>query len=398
MTPSWNVSKLGEICDFEGGSQPPKSQFIYSGKPGYVRFLQIRDFRSDRNKTYVRESEKNRLCADDDILIGRYGASVGKILSGKAGAYNVALVKTIPDERVLDRRWLYHYLLSHEFQNRLLSVAARSAQNGFSKEDIYDFPVPVPGLPEQRRIVGILDKAFDAVAVAKANAERNIRNIRELFESRLSTLVNEDHSEWASHRLAEVTTKIGSGATPKGGGEAYAEEGVSFIRSLNVHDLGFRFDRLAHLNNQQAIDLSNVEVRVGDVLLNITGASVARCCVVPNEVLPARVSQHVSIIRPKSDQLDSHFLHYVLISRLFKDRLLDTGRRGGATRQAITKAQIQDFTIRYPRSLVEQRRIAQDLDSIRAQCELLSSNYDLRTQALSELKSAILRDALAGRL
>lgn len=94
MKKVWQTRRLGDVCDFEGGSQPPKSEFIYEEKPGYVRFLQIRDFGSDKNITYIRHSKKNRLCNENDILIGRYGASVGKILTEKAGAYNVALLSS----------------------------------------------------------------------------------------------------------------------------------------------------------------------------------------------------------------------------------------------------------------------------------------------------------------
>lgn len=149
----WPTKQLADICDFEGGSQPPKSKFIYSQKPGYVRFLQIRDFGSDKYVTFIPESKKNRHCGESDILIARYGASVGKILTGKSGAYNVALMKTLPDLTQLDLNFFHQYLTSGAFQDRLVKVAARSAQNGFSKEDIHAFPVPVPPLAEQRRVI-----------------------------------------------------------------------------------------------------------------------------------------------------------------------------------------------------------------------------------------------------
>jgi type I restriction enzyme S subunit len=162
---------------------------------------------------------------------------------------------------------------------------------------------------------------------------------------------------WASERLGDVTTKIGSGATPLGGEEAYKESGVCLIRSLNVHDWGFRETKLAHIDDVQAAHLSYVEIEANDVLLNITGASVARCCLAPPEVLPARVNQHVSIVRPVQERLSPAFLHYLLISNTYKDRLLQAGEGGGSTRQAITKAQIQEFRIQFPESLPEQQRI-----------------------------------------
>ena len=167
---------------------------------------------------------------------------------------------------------------------------------------------------------------------------------------------------WQKKRLGDVTTKIGSGATPRGGDESYKAEGISLIRSLNVYDDGFREAKLARIDNEQADGLSNVVVEPHDVLLNITGASVARCCRAPADFLPARLNQHVSIIRPVQEKLDSDFLHYLLISKTYKDRLLHTGEEGGSTRQAITKAQLQEFVVEFPESLAEQQRIVSLLD------------------------------------
>lgn len=171
---------------------------------------------------------------------------------------------------------------------------------------------------------------------------------------------------WVKKPLGEVTTKIGSGATPLGGEAAYKKEGIALFRSLNVYDDGFREEGLARIDDQQAARLSNVVVEPNDVLLNITGASVARCCVAPEGLLPARVNQHVSIIRPRPKILDSAFLHYLLIAPDCKKTLLNTGEEGGSTRQAITKAQLQDFVIEFPESLAEQQRIVGVLDEAMA--------------------------------
>src|SRR5207244_2375773 len=197
MKRGWKTLKLGDVSDFEGGSQPPKSQFVHEKKPGYVRFLQIRDFASDKNITYIAESKKNRLCKNEDILIGRYGASVGKILTGKAGAYNVALMKTIQNLKLLERSWFYRYLISDKFQSRLLNIAARSAQAVFSKDDIYNFPVPVPSRSEQQRIVGVLDEALAGIAIAKADAETNLQNAHALFESHLQSIFTRRGADWS---------------------------------------------------------------------------------------------------------------------------------------------------------------------------------------------------------
>ena len=147
---------------------------------------------------------------------------------------------------------------------------------------------------------------------------------------------------WEVKKLGEITTKIGSGATPRGGQKSYKTEGISLIRSMNVHDRYFKEKNLAFIDDEQANDLSNVTLQANDVLLNITGASIARCCIVPDKYLPARVNQHVSIIRPNPEIMDSSFLNLLLTSKYYKDQLLFTGEQG-STRQAITKVQLQDW-------------------------------------------------------
>lgn len=148
---------LGEVSEFEGGAQPPKSKFVYEPRKDYVRLLQIRDFSSDRYAVYIPISKNNRTCTKTDVMIGRYGASVGQIHRGKAGAYNVALIKTQPDLSMIDADYFYYYLRSNTFQEPLSKVAARSAQAGFSKDDINPFGVPLPSLNQQRKVVEELD-------------------------------------------------------------------------------------------------------------------------------------------------------------------------------------------------------------------------------------------------
>jgi len=165
--------KLGEVSDFEGGSQPAKSNFVYKELDGYVRFIQIRDFGSDKNLTYIPISSKNRLCDESDILIGRYGASVGKILTGLSGAYNVALMKVIPKKNIIEKDYLYYYLLSDLFQDNLAKVSDRSAQNGFSKEDICSFALHLPSLDEQKLAVSRLSEIRREVDSLKSKLERS---------------------------------------------------------------------------------------------------------------------------------------------------------------------------------------------------------------------------------
>lgn len=202
-------------------------------------------------------------------------------------------------------------------------------------------------------------------------------------------------SGWLKRSLRDVTTKIGSGATPLGGEKAYKSIGISLIRSLNVHDWGFRKKDLAFIDDQQASQLDNVIVESDDVLLNITGASIARCCVVPDDVLPARVNQHVSILRAKKDQLLPKLLHYILISKDYKDRLLNAGESGGSTRQALTKTLLQEFSIEFPESLTEQQRIVGILDKAFAGIATAKANAEKNRQNARALFESYLHTVFA---
>lgn len=169
-------------------------------------------------------------------------------------------------------------------------------------------------------------------------------------------------------RLGDVCAKIGSGATPRGGKESYKGGATALVRSQNVYNHGFERDGIVYIDDNQAADLANVELHEGDVLLNITGDSVARCCQIARDVLPARVNQHVAIIRTNPDKLDARFLRYVLVSPDFQSHLLALAS-AGATRNALTKRMIENLTVPR-RELPEQERIAHILGTLDDKIEL----------------------------
>ncbi|MGA7950861.1 MAG: restriction endonuclease subunit S [Thiobacillaceae bacterium] len=193
-------------------------------------------------------------------------------------------------------------------------------------------------------------------------------------------------NEWPLKRLKDITSKIGSGATPRGGKNAYLSEGISLIRSLNVYDFKFEEDDLAFISDEQAAELSNVIVQKGDILLNITGASVARCCLTDPKYLPARVNQHVAIVRVRPDVADARFVLYCINSLHFKSRLLALAH-GGATREALTKTTIEDFEVLQPPLPVQQR-----IASILSAYDELIENSQRRIKILEAMARALYRE------
>lgn len=193
-------------------------------------------------------------------------------------------------------------------------------------------------------------------------------------------------AEWRKLTLGEVCTKIGSGATPRGGNEAYRGGKTALIRSQNVHNNRFDSNGLVFIDDEQAAALRSVIVQEGDVLLNITGGSVARCCQVDSRVLPARVNQHVAIIRPNADILDPRFLMYWLTAPRTQAHLLALAS-AGATRNALTKSMIENLAI-YAPTIGEQRTIAHILGTLDDKIELnRRMNETLEAMARALFKS-----------
>ncbi len=166
--------------------------------------------------------------------------------------------------------------------------------------------------------------------------------------------------------LGNICSKIGSGATPTGGKNTYITSGTALIRSQNVLDFVFSENGMAYINDTQAEKLNSVVVKEGDVLLNITGDSVARCCLVPPNILPARVNQHVSILRSIDNKLNNEYLMYFLQWK--KDFLLLMAS-SGATRNAITKKMLENIEIDLP-DWETQYKIVSILSSLDAKIQL----------------------------
>ena len=154
---NWDVGRFGALLDFSGGSQPPKSNFSEVQLDGYVQLIQIRDLGPNPQPVYVPREKVSKFCTSDDVMIGRYGASVGKVFWGKGGAYNVALIKLHNDFGAYIKEFLYLLMLSPLGQ-KLFSGISRSAQAGFSKKDIEVNLLPILSHSEQHRIVAKVDE------------------------------------------------------------------------------------------------------------------------------------------------------------------------------------------------------------------------------------------------
>ncbi len=274
---------------------------------------------------------------DERLPISLYGEDVPGLVSP---AY--FMFKVIDNTR-LNEEYLMMWFRRSEFDRQCWLRTDGSVRGGITWDEIIRMTVPIPTLEEQLEIVNAYKTITDRIELKKRINDNLVESLSTVYKE----LFSDTETQYPKVPLQQVCNKIGSGATPKGGKAAYIDEGISLIRSTNVFDFRFEYSDLAHINQNQADILANVTVEPNDVLFNITGVSVARCCMVPDDVLPARVNQHVMIIRPIKGENMSYYIMFTLCSTDNKSKLLGIGQ-SGSTREAINKQELESFEIPLP--------------------------------------------------
>jgi type I restriction enzyme S subunit len=330
------------------------------------------------------------------VLVAGNGDLNVKYYEGKFNAYQRTYFLFVNDEEELLPRYLYWFLESYVGQLRSESIG--STIKYIKMGNLTDAEIPLLSIEKQREIVEKLDRAFAEIELAGIHLRKRVSSYCSLEEAFINERLRQNCETFTSKKLSDITSKIGSGATPRGGEESYKSEGISLIRSLNVYDDGFREKKLAFIDEVQAKALANVEIKTGDVLLNITGASIARTCIAPKEYLPARVNQHVSVIRPKPEIISTEYLHFLLRSQRMKSSLLGVGNSGGSTRQALTKVDLENTIIEFPPDLEDQKEAVDDLKSFVDLSKTYMNNLSKIESLYLDLQNSLLISELSGSI
>lgn len=328
---------------------------------------------------------------------------------------------------LLDNTYLRYLLQTYEMQEQLASRATGTTVVGIKQSELRKVSLRFPPIDQQLVVAHILatldgkielnrrmNETLEAMARAifqswfvdfdpvraKASGEsadsicQRLGLTHELLalfpDSFEDSELGEIPTGWVVTTLQSMTSKIGSGATPRGGREVYVDEGVALIRSQNVYDSNFVWGGLARITDEAAKQLNGVEVKEGDVLINITGASILRTCVVDPHVLPARVNQHVAIIRPK-EAFASRYIHLHLLGLDTKAYLM--GLNAGASREAVTKGHLESVPMINPgRSLLE--RFGKTVATLYAAVD----QREHQGQTLQGVRDTLLPKLLSGEL
>lgn len=249
----------------------------------------------------------------------------------------------VVNKNELDPEYLMLWFSRPEFDRYARYMSHGSVREIFGWDELCKVELPVPPVDEQRSIVKAYNTITDRIELKRKINDNLVATVNAIYRK----MFIESGKTYQTIPLKQLCSKIGSGATPKGGKTAYQESGISLIRSTNVFDFAFSYDDLAHISNEQAEQLSNVVVEENDVLFNITGVSVTRCCIVPVDVLPARVNQHVMILRPNLVMPMSYYVMTTLCSAEYKAKLMGIAQ-SGSTREAINKQEMESFVIPVP--------------------------------------------------
>lgn len=352
--------KISDLLFFQEGPGVRNTQYTQSG----VKLLNVANLVNGKvdlstSDRYITEDEaygryKHFLCDDGDFIIASSGIKV-EYFDRKMGFVDSSMLPLcmntstirfkVIDSKRLNIKYFMYYLKSIHFKQQLSKFITGSAQLNFGPSHLKKMNMPLVSLKEQNVIVEKLSKV--ELLLDKYNGE--IKLLDELIKARFVEMFGDPVTNdmlWNTDVLKDICTKIGSGSTPRGGKESYIDEGISLIRSMNVHNAYFEYKDLAHITLDQAEKLNNVVVEHDDLLFNITGASVARCCVVPSDVLPARVNQHVCILRCR-EKINPIFLQGLLVNENYQGKLLQIAK-SGATREAINKQQLESLEIMIP--------------------------------------------------
>ena len=359
---------------------------------------------------------KKSILYPGDILIAKTGATIGKLglipEHIKEANTTSSVGKLTVDKARFNPKYILYCFQSRALQDQIwLEASQKSAQPGFNIDDLIVFEFLAPDLNEQSKIVEFLDHQTSIIDQLIQQKEKLIELLKEKRQSvineAITTGINPNAKTkesginwlgaipqtWNLVQIRRLNTKVGSGVTPKGGAEVYTEEGIIFIRSQNVHFDGLRLDDVVRIDYDTHEKMSGSKVQYKDVLLNITGASIGRCCVVDihDEM---NVNQHVCIIRP-TQRILPEYLNLVLQSNIGQGQV-KLGTTGG-NREGLTFEAIKEFTIPLP-SLAEQQAILSKVQSSLKQYYELENLNANQIDKFKEYRQSIIAEAVTGQI
>ena len=403
---NWCWVKHNSILDISGGSQPAKSRFITEPREGYTQLYQTRDYGEHPIPVYIPNKYATKTTCEGDILLARYGGSLGKVFRAHDGAYNVALTKVIKIyPELIDDEFLYKYYLSQFYQNFCIKASnGRSAQAGFNRDDMNSLPFPLPPLAEQKRIVDQIESLFSKLDEANEKAQEVIDRIEtnieailyNAFSGKLTQYWRKENGvdyNWEKSTLSKIVSGLKYGSSEK---SDYNNNGTPVLRIPNIGEGVIDFSDLKYMQGE--LGNSYHEVFENDILIIRSNGSrdlVGKCAIVP--ALERRFAYASFLIRIKaSDKVLPNYLVRYINSSMARGQLFAKAKSSSGIHN-INSKELGSIRIDVP-TIEEQTEILKIIEPL-IKKELAVKNITSHMiENIAELKKSILTKAFRGEL
>ena len=400
MKQGWEKKKLDDVCLIKGriGYRGYTKNDLVNKGEGAIS-LSPSNIKDNRlffdNCTYISWDKYNEspeiMIYEGDIIFCKT-ASIGKM----------ALVDYLPEKATLNpqfvvlkniscsNKYLYYFMICEDFKKQVNNIISGTAVPTLSQKNLGNLKLPLPPLPEQKRIVSILDEAFAAIAKAKANAEQNLKNANELFESYLQGVFEKKGDGWEEMKLGEVLVKTETVDPAKNPDTEFTYLDVSSVNKETKE-----IETPTVLLGKDAPSRAKKLIRTGDVIFATVRPTHSRVALIPEEFDEQVCSTGYFVLRTK-ENVNNKLVFYFLLTKGFNEQMEKLQK--GASYPAVTDNDVKGILIRFPNSLKEQQTIVRQLDALRAETQKLEAVYQKKIDDLEELKKSILQKAFAGEL
>ena len=408
MRENWDVRPLGQFSEIKYGYTAKADS-----EPVGPRFLRITDIQNGEvnwnQVPFCKVSEKDHAkhsVREGDIVFARTGATTGKSFLIREAPDTVCasyLIKVRPNTKTVLPDFLNIYFQTSEYWDAIALGTEGAAQGGFNASKLGALPIPLPPLEEQQRIVAVLAEAFEGLARARAHAEANLQNARELFErALLSLLVGEpdvategSSDKWPEVELKEIVSfHNGDRGKNYPNKSEYVADGVPWLNTGQIMpDGSLSPSKMNFISEEKFESLGGGKIQPGDLVFCLRGATIGKTAfVAPYEI--GAVASSLMIIRP-GEQISDRYLYYFLTSDLGKGEI--SKFIGGAAQPNLAGKSVGKFKIRLPPN-GEQARIVAELDQIKQNSQTLQEHFKTKIDDIDDLRQSILQKAFAGEL
>ncbi|GAB5538324.1 MAG: hypothetical protein Salg2KO_04270 [Salibacteraceae bacterium] len=423
-------TRIGDVADFVGGSQPPKSSFLDFEKEGYVRLIQIRDYKTDVFKTFIPSDSTRKFCTEKDVMIGRYGPPIFQILRGIEGAYNVALMKAIPKDNIRND-YLYYFLKQNTLFKYIDALSPRTGgQTGVDVPMLCDYPILLPELEYQDLVANLLtnidskidlnnrinaelegmakliydywfvqfDFPFDFAQGKPADDSSNPKDVKPYKSSGGKMVWNEELKReipegWDYGKFEDILDKIESGDRPKGGIDHDLKNGVPSIGAENILGIGtYKYGQEKFVPREYYVKMTSGKIVSGDVLMYKDGASLGRVSMFKNgfPYEECCINSHAFILR-SNDRINQNYLYFHLDQDHIKEIIRRLGMR--AAQPGINQVNVKSLPI-----LIPSKKVNESFDlTIGSSVDKIFHNSK-ENQKLAELRDWLLPMLMNGQV